>query len=123
MAKTRVSLSPLVYRPLRARVLTDEDFLRFETLNFGVKFLFTDLLKECLLNIEIYRKTGGTRVGGTAMRKLEMTFLYDIYCRYPDCQLTVEMLEAEGKAILEEVSAVFSGEKCANCNKHLVLNN
>jgi hypothetical protein len=29
MSKTRVSLSPLVYRPIRARVLNDEDFLRF----------------------------------------------------------------------------------------------
>ena len=52
-----------------------------------------------------------------------MTFLYDIYSRFPEGQLTAEALEAEGKSILEEVTVVFSGEKCANCNKHLVLNN
>jgi hypothetical protein len=52
-----------------------------------------------------------------------MTFLYDIYSRFPEGQLTAEALEGEGKAILEEVTVVFSGEKCANCGKHLVLNN
>jgi hypothetical protein len=70
MAKTRFSLSPLVFRPLRGRLLSDEDFLRFENHNYGVKFVFTELLKECLMNIEIYRRSGGTRFGGTAMRKL-----------------------------------------------------
>ena len=51
MAKTRVSLSPLIYRSLRSKILTDEDFLRFENHNYGVKFIFTDLLKEYLMNI------------------------------------------------------------------------
>jgi hypothetical protein len=70
MAKTRFSLSPLVFRPLRGRLRSDEDFLRFENHNYGVKFVFTELLKECLMNIEVYRRSGGTRFGGTAMRKL-----------------------------------------------------
>jgi triphosphoribosyl-dephospho-CoA synthetase len=70
MAKTRVALSPLVFRPLRQRLQVDEDFLRFENHNYGVKFVFTELLKECLMNLEVYRRVGGTRVAGTAMRKL-----------------------------------------------------
>lgn len=72
MAKTRVSLSPLVFRPLRQRLQADEDFLRFENHNYGVKFVFTELLKDCLMNLDVYRRAGGTRVAGMAMRKLEV---------------------------------------------------
>lgn len=50
MTRTKLVLSPLCFRFLRPKH-KDEDFLRFENQNYGLKFILTDLEKEGLLHI------------------------------------------------------------------------
>lgn len=53
---------------------------------------------------------------------IQMAFLYDLSTRYPDGLFTIDVFDYEGRNILEEVSQIFAGEKCAQCQKHLVMN-
>jgi hypothetical protein len=71
MTRTKLVLSPVSFRFFKPRY-KDEDFLRFENENYGVKFVLTDLEKEALLHIEIYKISRGGRWSSLALRKLEV---------------------------------------------------
>lgn len=72
ISRTKLVLSPICFRFLKPKY-KEEDFLRYENQNYGVKFILTDLEKEALLHLEIYKKVRQGRWSGLALRKLEVT--------------------------------------------------
>lgn len=50
MRETRITLPLLFYRAICKR-LYEEDFMRFESTHYGIKYIFAHMTKECVMHI------------------------------------------------------------------------
>lgn len=74
LQRSKITIAPIIFRTLRSSY-KDENFLRFENQVYGLKFVLTNLDKEAVMYLELYRRVRGGRVSTDALKRLEVTVL------------------------------------------------